>query len=194
MPPARTMLLIHNRADPTGQAPLNDLAGAGGRMDVVTRFVTSSLLTSHGIREDTTCIVLFTNTVGEPKALKVPGAAVTGLRPDERTAASKLNQALAPVGMPVWQDAGEGMETRTITLEQLLDEVPAPIHVLDEDGEDVHAAGQLTGTFVFGDDQGLTDEQATVVGKRAAGRLSLGPVSLQADQAVTVLHNALDRQ
>lgn len=188
------MLLVANRADATGQAPLKDLAGAGGRFDLVARFVVQSLLTSHGVREDTDCIVLFTNTLDEPKALKIHGADVKGLRPDERSCAAKLNEALVPVAMPVWQDAADGMESRAITLEALLDEVPGPIVVLDEEGQPAHGTELAGGTFVFGDDRGLTDEQATALAKRADATVSLGPVSLQADQAVVVVHNVLDRR
>ncbi len=189
----RTMVLVANRADATGQAPLKDLAGAGGRFDLVARFVAQALLTSHGVREDTDVIVLFTNTLREPKALRIHGGSVKGLRPDERSCASKLNEALVPVAMPVWQQAGDGMESRAITLEALLDEVPGPIVLLDEAGEPAEAAGVDGGTFILGDDQGLTDEQSAVLGKRADATVSLGPVSLQADQAAVVLHNVLDR-
>lgn len=194
MPAERTILLIANRADPTGQAPLKDLAGAGGRFDLVARFVVQSLLTSHGVREDTDCLVLFTNTLDDPKALRIHGASVKGLRPDERSCASKLNEALVPVAMPVWQEAGDGMESRAITLEGLLDEVPDPIVLMDEEGEPAHEAELTSGTFVFGDDRGLTAQQAAICAKRADRTVSLGPVSLQADQAVVVVHNVLDRR
>ncbi len=193
MPAERTMLLVANRADPTGQAPLKDLAGAGGRFDLVARFVVQSLLTSHGVREDTDCIVLFTNTLDDPKALRIHGSSVKGLRPDERSCASKLNEALAPVAMPVWQDAADGMESREITLETLLDEVPDPIILMDEQGTPAHEADLTGGTFVFGDDRDVTEQQDAVLTKRADDAVSLGPVSLQADQAVVVVHNMLDR-
>ncbi|MDX1612246.1 MAG: tRNA (pseudouridine(54)-N(1))-methyltransferase TrmY, partial [Candidatus Thermoplasmatota archaeon] len=137
MAPTRTFLLVANRAIPTGQVPLDDLPASGGRFDLVARFVVQSLLTSHGVREDTEVILLFTNTPDEPKALKVRGDQVLGLRPDERTAASKLNQALGPVAMPVWQACGEGFASRSITLQALLDEVPGPVVLLDEAGEDL---------------------------------------------------------
>ena len=35
-----------------GKLPLNDLAGGAGRMDVLIRALMSSILTSHGMREN----------------------------------------------------------------------------------------------------------------------------------------------
>ena len=40
-----------------GKLPLNDLAGAGGRFDVLVRATTAALLTSHGLREDVEVIL-----------------------------------------------------------------------------------------------------------------------------------------
>lgn len=193
MTPDRTFLLVANRADPTGEAPLADLAGAGGRFDLVARFVTSSLLTSHGIREDTDAIVLFTVATPEPVALRVRGDEVIGLRPDERSTAARLNEALAATAMPVWQDVGDGVALKAVELDALLDELPSPLVALREDGAALGEAGLASGTFVLGDQDELADRQRTAVDGRADEHLSVGPVPLQADQVVTVVHNALDR-
>lgn len=189
----RTFVLLANRAVATGNAPLADLAGAGGRFDLVTRFALAGLLTSHGIRRDATVVVLFTNTPGEPKALRIAGDSVQGLGPDERSSAAVLQKALVPVPMPVWMDAGQGIENRTVTLEALLDELPDPVLLLDEGGEELQGDPPSEGSFVLGDQDGLTQEQRAAVAKRAARAVSVGPVALQADHVVAVLNNVLDR-
>ncbi|MEC9204261.1 MAG: tRNA (pseudouridine(54)-N(1))-methyltransferase TrmY, partial [Candidatus Thermoplasmatota archaeon] len=47
----RRFAVIGHRAMARGKLPLNDLAGAGGRFDVLVRATTAALLTSHGLRE-----------------------------------------------------------------------------------------------------------------------------------------------
>ena len=48
----RWFAIIGHRAPSSGSLNLNDLAGSGGRMDVLARAVNSALFISHGIRED----------------------------------------------------------------------------------------------------------------------------------------------
>lgn len=193
MPPDRTFLLVANRADPSGKIPLDDLPGAGGRFDLVARFVVASLLTSHGIREDARAIVCFTRAEPEPVALSIAGSDVVGIRPDERATAARLMQALEATAMPVWQDVGRGIEAKATTLGDLLSELPAPRIGLHETGEPLEGSGLTRGSFVLGDQDGLTDEQRALVDEAAERTCSVGPVPLQADQVVTVVHNALDR-
>ena len=40
-----------------GKLPLNDMAGAAGRMDVLVRALMAGLLTSHGLRHDTEVVL-----------------------------------------------------------------------------------------------------------------------------------------
>lgn len=193
MAPPRTFLLVANRADPSGQAPLEDLAGAGGRFDLVARFVSSVLLTSHGIREDAQAVVWFDD--GEdPVGLRVRGDEAVGIRPDERSTAARLNDALSKPPMPVWQEVAEGVQTRAVGLSELLAELPGPLAALAEDGRPVGEHEIEARSFVLGDQDDLTEEQRRIVDRRVAERLAIGPVPLQADQAVTVVHNLLDRR
>lgn len=188
----RTFLLVANRADPSGQAPLEDLAGAGGRFDLVARFVSSVLLTSYGIREDAQAVVWFDDE--DPVALRVRGDEAVGIRPDERSTAARLNDALSKPPMPVWQEVADGVETRAVGLSELLAELPGPLAALAEDGRPVGEHEIEARSFVLGDQDDLREEQRRIVDRRVAERLSIGPVALQADQAVTVVHNLLDRR
>ena len=192
MAPLRTFLLVSNRALADGTAPLEDLPGQGGRFDLVTRFVTASLLTSHGTREDTAVIILFGRGEHGPVALRMAGRSARSLNPDERSAAALLNKALARVPMPVWQEVVPGVETRTVTLEGLLKELPRPLVVLDPAGAPLSDEAPAGGSFVIGDERGLTEEQAALVEQVADRAVSVGPVALQADQVAIVVHNQLD--
>lgn len=193
MSAARVFVLVADRADPSGQAPLDDLPGAGGRMDLVARFVNATLLTSHGVREDASAVVVFTRGDPDPVAVRVRGAEAVGLRPDERSTAARLNKALRSAAMPVWQDVGDGLALRSGALDELLADLPAPLVVLHEDGPGLEDAEIAGGTFVLGDQDGFTDEQMALLEGAGAEILSVGPVALQADQVVAVVHNALDR-
>ena len=53
----RRFAVIGHRAMAQGKLPLNDMAGAAGRMDVLVRALMSSLLTSHGLRHDTEVVL-----------------------------------------------------------------------------------------------------------------------------------------
>jgi tRNA (pseudouridine54-N1)-methyltransferase len=193
VPEERVLVLVAERADPTGSAPLDDLPGAGGRFDLVARFVNAALLTSHGIREATDAVVLFTRAEPDPVAVRVQGGEVTGLRPDERSTAARVNAALEGTAMPVWQAVDEGVEVRAVDLATLVDEAPGPLVRLHEEGEPLSAAPPAGGTFVLGDQDGLAGEHRRVLDEAGARRISVGPVPLQADQVAAVLHNALDR-
>ena len=52
----RRFAIIGNRAMAQGKLPLNDMAGAAGRMDVLVRALMSALMTSHGMRRDSEII------------------------------------------------------------------------------------------------------------------------------------------
>lgn len=188
----RSFLLIANRAVPTSELPLEDLPGAGGRFDLVARFVTASLLTSHGIREDAAALVLFTKPE-EPLAVRIHGDAAIGLRPDERSTAAKLAGVLEATPMPVWQEISDGIELRAVGLEELVAELTRPLHLLAEDGDPLHEDPPSGGSFVLGDQDELREEQRRTVAKAADRTISVGPVPLQADQVVTVVQNVLDR-
>ena len=53
----RRFAVVGHRAMSKGKLPLNDLAGAGGRMDVVVRALMAGLLTSHGLRTNTEVVL-----------------------------------------------------------------------------------------------------------------------------------------
>jgi tRNA (pseudouridine54-N1)-methyltransferase len=189
----RAFLLVANSAVASGDVDLADLPGSGGRFDIVARFVARSLLTSHGIREDTQAVVHFTRPDDESVALRVHGEDVSGLRPDERSTAARLAKALSSEPMPVWQTVDEGVETRVVSFEELLADPPEPLTLLTEAGDPIEDLDLDGGTFVIGDHEGLTSEQRSLAAERAAYVASVGPVSLQADQVATIVNNELDR-
>ncbi|HVL47566.1 MAG TPA: tRNA (pseudouridine(54)-N(1))-methyltransferase TrmY [Candidatus Thermoplasmatota archaeon] len=191
-----TFILLAHRASTAPAFSLDDLPGSGGRMDIVCRVVTSALLHSHGVRSDVEVIALLQGPPGAPVAVRFDGAKVRRLNPDERSTAALVRRALAtPRTGPVWREASPGVSVADATLADLLDTLATrPLVLLDEGGDDARAAPPpADAVYVIGDDQGFTPEEDAEVRGRGARAVSLGPRSLQADQAVVVLLNELDR-
>ncbi|HEX2022880.1 MAG TPA: tRNA (pseudouridine(54)-N(1))-methyltransferase TrmY [Candidatus Thermoplasmatota archaeon] len=191
----RFLVLGHLAASAPGFSA-KDLGGTGGRIDILARCLGAALLVSHGLRQDVELVTLHLGPPTPPKAVRARSAALRHLHPDERSAAALLEKALgAPTTGPVWAPSTPGVDVAVIGLEELLGSWREPLHVLAEDGVDVARADlPRDATFVLGDHLGFTQDEERLLAARAAGRVSLGPVSLQADQCVTVLHNHLDRR
>ncbi|MEA3201589.1 MAG: tRNA (pseudouridine54-N1)-methyltransferase [Thermoplasmata archaeon] len=202
MPPARRaarvrrFLVIGHKAASAPGFSHKDLSGTGGRLDILARCVGAALLVSHGLRPDVELVTLHLGPPTPPKAVRFDGARLQHANPDERSSALLLEKALgAPTTGPVWAASTPGISVAVMDLAELLDALRDPIVILDEAGEDVATARiPARATFVLGDHLGFTPEEAALLKARAVASVSLGPVSLQADQCITVLHNHLDRR
>ena len=190
----RRFLVVGHKAASAPGFSLKDLAGTGGRIDVLVRCVPAALLVSHGLREDVELVTLHLGPPAPPKAVRFRSRGMRHLNPDERSTASLLEKALgAPTTGPVWQPSTPGIDVAILGLGDALGD--GPLEVLHEEGEDVATAPVPSGaTFVLGDHLGFTPEEEALLEARGASRVSLGPVSLQADQCLVALHNHLDRR
>jgi tRNA (pseudouridine54-N1)-methyltransferase len=192
----RFLILGHKAASAPGFS-LKDAAGSGGRIDVLARCWTAALLVSHGLRPDVELYTLHLGSPTPPKVVRVRAAGLRHLNPDERSTLLLVEKALgAPTTGPVWQESTPGVSVAVLSFAELLDAVgDAPLFLLDEAGEDVARVGvPADATFVLGDHVGFTPEEAGELARRGARRVAVGPVSLQADQCIVVLHNHLDRR
>jgi tRNA (pseudouridine54-N1)-methyltransferase len=174
-----------------GAASLDDLPGAG-RLDLLARFVTSALLTSHGVREDTAAHLV----VRDQFTVRVDGATVRNLRPDERSTAARLRDALdARDGAIGHQEAepSPGVHVGRFDLAATLDRLDGPLVQCHEAGTPLpEESVPEDPTFVLSDHRDFTDAEADLLAERADARVSVGPERLHADQTVTVAHNWLD--
>lgn len=189
----RFILLAHTAVSAPG-FKLDGMHSTGGRLDVVARCVPAALLVSHGVRADSELVTLHLGPPTPPKALRFRGRDLRSLSPDERSVAGILEKALgARTTGPVWQPGAPGVDVAVMPLDELLGE--GPLVVLDEAGVDVASAAlPADATFVIGDHLGFTDDERALFQKRGALRVSVGPISLHADQAIIVLQNTLDRR
>lgn len=196
----RRFAVVGHRAMARGKLPLNDLAGAAGRFDVLVRATTAALLTSHGLRENVEVVLHLGGGPGPSRRLRLNGSTLRGLHADERSAAGTLGKALLNPQPPrgQWREVSPGMEESGGTLVDTLREwEDTEVFLLDAEAELFEA--MLIGDtapvsndigFVLSDDQPL---QESDLGGHAVARCSLGTRWLQGHAAVHVVHWLLDR-
>lgn len=189
----RDFVFVAHEAPSEGDFSLNDLPGAG-RMDLLCRCINAALLTSHGVREETTAHLILCGDDEDDHDVTVrfEGDEVRGLNPDERSIAGVVRAALEERTYHE-VEARRGVYVAEKTLEVVLDETEGEVVVLHEDGE--RASGVEPPdepVFVLSDHIDFTDEDTETVEKHGERRVSLGPVTVHADHATAVAHNWCD--
>jgi len=189
----RQFVIVGHDAHIDAEFSLEDLPGAG-RMDLLARCVTASLLLSHGIRDDVrTWLVL-----ADEFTVRFEGAALRGLHPDERSTAALVRNALAErdeaIGhVPV--EASPGVSLFRFGFETTLEQAAADGSVcqLHEDGKPASEVDPPDDpVFVLSNHQTLREEDVAVLDSYRQQRITLGPERLHADHAISVAHNWLD--
>jgi tRNA pseudouridine-54 N-methylase len=183
-----------------GKLPLNDLASAGGRMDVLIRALMAGLMTSHGLRESTVVVLHLLGGPGPPRRIKFDGSTLKGLHADERSIAGTIGKVIATPLPPIghWQPITAGISHSGGGVELTLREwKEAPTVVLDANTprlwknqaqlpkESKPSPSKLN--FVLSDDQPLE----AMEGENVLFR-SLGEQWLQGHMAIGIVHFLLD--
>jgi tRNA (pseudouridine54-N1)-methyltransferase len=186
----RQFVIVSHEAPTEGQFSLDDLPGAG-RMDLLARSVTASLLLSHGIRD-----TVRTHLVVGEYTIQFDGATLQGLNPDERSTAARIRDALdsreEAIGhIPV--ETAPGISLVRKGLSETLADIDGTVVCLHEDGDGVGECSPPDApVFVLSDHRDFTESERAEIDTVADQRLSLGPERLHADHAITVAHNWLD--
>lgn len=189
----RRFIIVGQTARP--ELSLDDLPATSGRLDLLLQCARAALLVSHGVRRDTIAYLVMMGAEGGPRTLRIEGPTAQFVRPDERSLALLVQKASA-------RSTGFGDMTRGVSvarggLEVALADGGARGRrfVLDERAAlDLRDAelGDGDVTFVLGDHLGLDEASARALAD--ATRLRVGPVSLHASDAVTIVVNELDRR
>ncbi len=189
----RRFLLVAHTARTDSDFRLDDLPGSGGRMDLVARCAIASLLVSHGVRRDAEFLAVLLGPPKPPRFVRIVGAEVRGLNPDERSTGALLRKALAQEGL-----AERSTHSGVYAAREALDDVLASlmsIVLLDEHGEDIRNVPlDRDATFVLSDHLDFTEAERAAIRTRATRSVSVGSLPLQADQVITLVHNELDRR
>ncbi|RXE57261.1 tRNA (pseudouridine-N1)-methyltransferase [Methanoculleus taiwanensis] len=182
--------IVGHLAATAGTFSLNDLPGSAGRMDVLCRCVNAALFLSHDLRADVECYLVLCGEPGPEKTVLFVGGEVRYLSPDERSSASLIKKALALPCGDAFRESTPGVYVRRGGLARLLDE--HPFAVLAEDGGDIRHEEALPEAYLLSDHRNFSDEECELIAGRS--RHSVGPKSLHADHAITILQNELDRR
>ncbi|WP_202320714.1 tRNA (pseudouridine(54)-N(1))-methyltransferase TrmY [Archaeoglobus neptunius] len=191
----RAFLVVGNRAW-TKPFSLNDIPGAG-RMDVLCRCVSQSLFISHGIRRNVNVFLLLLGEPDPPKVVRIDGGSVKRMSPDERNVAGHLRKALGVECGEEWVKVHSGVYVARKSPAELLRELSGDysVYYLREDGEDIREVvpSLKNPLFVLGDHTGLHEDIERIVMEMSAKTVKVSPLSLMAEQCITIVHYELDR-
>ena len=196
---ARThFVIVGAKASASPDFLLDDLPGTSGRLDVLLRCVRAALCVSHGVRRDVVVYLVLLGGPSAPRALRVTGAEVRFLRPDERSLATLVKKSLTvPREGTGFVTVRPGIAVADGGLDAVLDDLgAATLWLLDEGGDDLRdvAIGSGPAAFLVGDHTGLDAATLEPFATRSLRRVRIGPVSLHADDVVAVVTNELDRR
>lgn len=196
----RNFAIIGQKASSSEEFILDDLPGTSGRLDVLVRCLRAAMLSSHGIRRGVVVYLVLLGGPLAPRVVRVDGAGVQFLRPDERSLAVRLKKVLASradEGTAAWMTVKPGFAVTRGGFERVIADVDDAIpYVLDEAAPDirqVRSLGSSHALFVIGDHLGIPDDIQAALDRMGARRISVGPVSVHADDVVTLVTNELDR-
>jgi tRNA (pseudouridine54-N1)-methyltransferase len=194
----RRFVVIGRKASAGPELSLVNLPASSGRLDVLLRCLRAALLVSHGLRRDTVVYLVLLGSPGGARTLRVDGATARFLRPDERSLAVLAQKALAaPREGAGFVVVRPGVAVAEGGLEAVLADLGAATpYVLEEGAADLRDAALDEGeaAFFLGDHLGFDEATRARLGELGARAVGVGPVSLHADDAVTVVVNELDRR
>lgn len=194
----RRFVIVGRKATASPDFLLDDLAGTSGRLDVLLRCLRAAILVSHGLRRDVVVYLVMLGGERAPRTLRLEGAAARFIRPDERALAMLVKKALA-------RDADGGGFVRVrdgiFLADGGIDAVLADVgagtpYILEEGAPDLRTLElDAHSPIVFvGGHTGFDDDTRSKLAAIAATPISIGPVSIHADDAVAIVSNELDRR
>jgi tRNA (pseudouridine54-N1)-methyltransferase len=194
----RRFVVVGQTATASGDFSLDDLPGSSGRLDVLLRCVRAGLLISHDVRRDTIVYLVLSGGPRAPRSIKIDGRTSEYLRPDERSLAGAIRNLLArtPV-VESFDESTRGVSIARGGLDAVITDLGAFVpYTLDVHGSDIRVASidSTAPVFFVGDHLGFDDATHARLVALGSASLSLGPVSVQADDAIAIVANELDRR
>ena len=199
----RRFVILGQKATASPDFSLVDIAGTSGRLDILLRCLRSALLVSHGLRRDTVVYLVLLGGPLAPRILRVDGRHVRFIRPDERMLAILVQKALArtppDAELGVWNEIRPGLAVARGGLETVLADLGAAAahaYVLEENARDLRdgpLASEDVVVFV-GDHKGFDEATRARLDALGATAIGVGPISIHADDAITVVCNEMDRR
>ena len=190
----RRFLVLGHEAHTAPDFSLEDIPGTSGRMDVMARCIGAAFLLSHGIRKDVELYLVLTGPPRPTRTMRLVGAELQHMNPDERSTAALLLKALRQESVAESRST-PGVYVSGLDFPRVLMQLRGPFVLLKEDGEDIRKK-PLPGdpTFVLSDHLDFTPDEEALLMSRDPLVVSLGPRSLHSNQCITIVHNELDRR
>jgi tRNA (pseudouridine54-N1)-methyltransferase len=197
----RRFVIIGQKATASDDFLLEDVPGTSGRLDVLLRCVRAALLISHGLRRNVVVYLVLLGGSRAPRVLRVDAAAAKFVRPDERSLATLARKALANETdghAGEFVDARPGISVMSGGLEEVIADLGAATpYLLDEGAPDLREMADLgrnDSAFFLGDHLGLDDRTRARLKTFGARSMSVGPLSLHAEDVIAIVSNELDRR
>ena len=208
----RRFVIVGQTATASPKFSLVDIAGTSGRLDILLRCLRSALLVSHGLRRDTVVYLVLLGGELAPRVLKVDGRHVRFVRPDERMLAILVQKALArssPDAEPnVFVEIRPGLAVARGGVEAVLADLGSDAgsdsggsralaaYVLEENARDLRDGPLASDDAVVfvGDHRGFDEATRARLAELGAEPIGVGPISIHADDAITIVCNEMDRR
>jgi tRNA (pseudouridine54-N1)-methyltransferase len=193
----RRFVTVSHTADPSGDWHLNDLSAGAGRVDLLCRNVQSAFFLSHGLREDVESYSVLAPSPTRQKTVRIEGARIQMLHPDERSTAARLQQALkVSWSVPDWKEVQRGLSVARFGLEGLVEDLrgKGTLVLLDPVGTPIESwTPPPDPIFLLSDHVPFTKSEYAFLDAEGAQRVSLGPHWYHGNHAIAVVQWWMDR-
>ncbi|MEK6834766.1 MAG: tRNA (pseudouridine(54)-N(1))-methyltransferase TrmY [Nanoarchaeota archaeon] len=194
----REFLLRALKARTDGNIDLENLPDAG-RLDLVTRCISSALWIAKGLRNDTIIHVNLEGPKYPPKIISFYGEKLKGFYFDEKGIAKFIKHALEKgkdLKLNESLEVYPGIIVSKKSFEQLIKEKQDyQIIYLHNKGKDIREFKFKENVlFVFGDYIGMPWKTEIFLQRHNAERVSLGKIEYHASQCIVIVNNELDRR
>ncbi len=193
----RRFVTVSHTAQSDGNWHLNDLSAGAGRIDLLCRNIQAAFFLSHGLREDVEFYGVCAASPIRQKTVRIAGAKIQMLHPDERSTAARLQQALKDSwSVPDWKEVQNGLSVARFGLEELLVDLrgKGTLVLLDPDGEPVDQwTPPKDPILLLSDHVPFTKAEYKTLDAAGAQRVSLGPHWYHGNHAISVVQWWLDR-
>ncbi|OLD89888.1 hypothetical protein AUG86_04170 [Euryarchaeota archaeon 13_1_20CM_4_64_14] len=190
----RRFLIVGHRASTDPAFSLDDLAGAAGRMDILLNAANAALLVAHDLRREVEVGLLLLGPPDPPRFVRLEGFRLRSYQPDIRSNAALVRRALQDASR-IERETSPGVFGSKTTFEEALDRLGPAFVYAKEGGTDIRQASlPADATFVFSDNQDLTQAEEQALTDRGVLVLGLGPLALHTDHAIAIVQNELDRR
>ncbi len=208
----RRFVIVGQTATASPEFSLLDIPGTSGRLDVLLRCLRASLLVSHGLRRDTIAYLVLLGGPLAPRVLRVDGRHVRFIRPDERMLAITVQKALARSAADaepnVFVEIRPGLAVARGGVDAVLADLGSDAvngsgegravatYVLEENARDLRDGPLASDDVVVfvGDNHGFDEPTRARLAAAGAVAIGVGPISLHADDAITIVCNEMDRR